>query len=138
MAIDLTKHGIVAMEAGQDKATEIIQGHFQTNQGSWKPLAAATILQRQYLGFDPTPILVRSETLKKHIADVRTIETSGSVITGTISPSTEATAPYGKTPISEYAAALDKVRPFFDLANNGDKEAVIEAIKEAFIKSFNG
>lgn len=138
MAIDLVKHGIVAMEAGQEKAAEIAQGHFQTNQGNWKPLAAATIKQRRYLGFDPTPILVRSETLKDHIADVRTIEISGSVITGIISPSTEAVAPRSKTPISEYAAALDNVRPFFDLANSGDKEAVIEAIKEAFIKSFNG
>ena len=54
----------VAMEAAITETVKIIQGHFETNQSNWKPLAASTIRERIRLGYGPAPILVREGTLR--------------------------------------------------------------------------
>ncbi len=139
MSIDLTKHAENGMKAGLAKAGELIQQHFETQQSEWQPLAAATIKIRMAQGFDPGPILVRSGVLKEHVADVQEVTASGNEVVGILKPSQSATVDYGedKSPISSYAADLDEHRPFFNLKADEDKAAVIEAFKQAFIKSFN-
>ncbi len=102
-----------------DELEAIIENHFADRESSWKALAARTIRERKALGYAPTPILGRSGTLRENVAGLKEVEINGLEIIGYVSPA-DVTTPYSDKPIGEYAAQLDKVRPFYDLS---DEEA---------------
>lgn len=136
-ALDITNALMEALNSGViPTAQERIQKHFEDRQGVWEPLKPSTIAQRKRLGFGPTPILVRSRVLVENVASVVTpANKNGQVITASIGPDNSAQTSYGKQPLGEYIAALDEVRPFFDL-NDDDLQAVDEAFYQAFEKAF--
>jgi hypothetical protein len=137
MSVDFQKAAKAGVEAGLNQIGKSIEENFDKRQGQFKPLVAATIKRRHFLGFDPAPILVASGTLKEHIADEHSdITTSGSITSGTISPSKTATPDYGKEPISTYAGALNSIREFW-LVDDGQTEQVKHSIMTVFVKAFN-
>lgn len=124
--------------AGLDKIGECMQENFESRQVQFKPLAASTILHRKYLGFAPAPILIASGTLQQHIADEKSeVTISGSVASGTVSPSTTAKTDYSDEPISAYAAKLNKIREFWVIDNSTQIEQIKQAMLSAFVKEFN-
>lgn len=117
-----------AMLETLDEVEDIIIDHFEDKQASWDALNAATIQQRLRLGFGAGPILVRTGTLRDNVAANRDVEIDGTEISGAVFPA-EVTPPKGKTPITEYAEALDKVRPFYDLSDD-ELEKVFDILEE--------
>lgn len=136
MAIDLVKHAAIAVQATLPTVEDEIKENFTVYQSQWDALSALTIKERARLGFGPTPILVRSETLKDNVAALHTVETSGSRVIGKVAPQ-EATAPYGDgRPITQYAADLNAKRQYYDLKRAEAKANVIAKLKQEFINSF--
>lgn len=117
-----------AMLETLDEIEGIVQNHFEDNESGWKALAASTVKQRIRLNYQPGPILLRSGTLKDNVAANRDIEISGSEISGAVFPAA-ATAPYSDVPITEYAEALDKVRPFYELSDD-EADEVFDIFEE--------
>ena len=111
-----------------DELEAMIEEHFADRESSWKALAASTIKNRLRLGYQAGPILGMSGTLRENVARNKQVEINGTEIIATVSPSA-ATAPYSNVPITEYAAALDEVRPFYDLSDE-EAEKLYDILEE--------
>jgi phage gpG-like protein len=111
-----------------DEMENMIQDHFEDKSPGWKALAASTVKNRVRLNFAPGPILYMSGTLKDNVAANRDVEINGTEISGAVFPA-EATAPYSDVPITEYAEALNEVRPFFDFTDD-EEEKIFDILEE--------
>lgn len=111
-----------------DELEAIIEEHFADRESSWKALAASTIKDRLRIGYQAGPILGRSGTLRENVARNKQVEINGTEIIATVSPA-EVTAPYSNVPITEYAAALDEVRPFYDISDE-EAEKLFDILEE--------
>ena len=115
------------LETGDEMEDEI-QNNFEDREDGWKALAVSTIKQRVRAGFEPGPIMLRSGTLKENCAANREVTLNNGVLTVAVFPA-EATAPYSSVPITEYAAALDAVRPFYDF-DDDQAEKLLDILEE--------
>jgi hypothetical protein len=117
-----------AMYETLDEMEAIIEEHFADKEPGWKALAAGTIAQRLLQGYEAGPILTRSGTLKENVARNKQVTIQGTEVFGSVSPS-QATVPEGRVPITEYAAALDAVRPFYDLSDE-EQDRLFDILEE--------
>jgi hypothetical protein len=79
----LAKHFEGGLQPALEKAKELVEAKFQNNPANWVPLAQATIAQRRYLGFGPTPLLYRTGHLRGQAVQELAIDspTSGHIST---------------------------------------------------------
>jgi hypothetical protein len=121
-----------AMKFALDEVEARVKQNFSDRQADWKPLALSTQYQRQRQHYNPvSPILVRSGTLKNNVAAGREIQITNGEIRGDVFP-LDAIPKYGSESIIEYAEALDKIRPFYDL-----DEAAMDAVYGKFLASIS-
>jgi phage gpG-like protein len=60
----LAKHFEDGLRPALEKTRELVEAKFQNNPAGWVPLAAATLAQRQRLGFGTGPMLYRTGHLQ--------------------------------------------------------------------------
>jgi hypothetical protein len=106
-----------AMEETLVYVEQAIKDNFTTRQSEWTPLAQSTIRQRLRQGYGPSPILVRSGTLRDNVASGHEVDINSTEISGGTYPNDDAKAPYSDVPLGDYLEALEKVRPFYDLSD---------------------
>jgi len=134
--------GINAKLARTGFLNQIVKRRFATQGGtsgtSWPALMPATIRQRARQGYAPGPILIRSGTL-------------GTAATGGNATATAATitleiqtgqAPYAKVPLSVYAMALNRKRPFYGPPTDQEMTELIAArnalIANIYVRIYTG
>jgi hypothetical protein len=106
-----------AMEEVLPFVEQAIKDNFDTRQNEWRPLAESTIRQRLRQGYGPSPILVRSETLKDNVASGHEVDINSTEISGGTYPNDNAKAPYSDVPLGDYLESLEAQRPFYDLSD---------------------
>lgn len=118
-----------AMDETLKEVEAIIKAHFSNRQGDWKALTPTTQAQRGYQGYPPSaPILVRSGTLRDHVAGGKEVDVTPDGVRAGVFP-LDATPEYGDRSIADYAEVLDRERPFYDLSPE-EEEQVAQRFEE--------